>query len=299
MKPPRFFKRVQAATPEDIMMALADFATQVPGDQEIVEIGVFHGRTALQLAWGARQGQGAHVTAIDLWDLQGNTYGPPFTDSGTRRWAAHHVQSLGYSKDITLVQGFSHEVAAGWDGKPVGLIFIDGDHSKEGARLDIESWAPLLAPGARIAVDDYDHPDWPGVREALEELIAEGFVGPVEVFHDRLAVTRLVEVPPVRAVVAITGEGVSTTPTRADLEAEWERIDPEGVAALRESAAELDRAESRMVVQFGELGDVESGTPIGDLNLVNLKALAKHRGIVLGARKDKRDLILDALRSGK
>ena len=317
MRPPRFFKRVQAATPEDVMMALADLAVQVPQDQEIVELGVFHGRTALQLAWGARQGNGAHVTAIDLWDMDGNTYGPPFTDASARRWAHHHVTSLGYGRDITLVQGFTHQVAEGWNGPPVGLLFVDADHSREGARRDIEAWAPHLAEGARIAVDDYEHPDWPGVREALDELVAEGVLEPVEVFHDRLAVTRLATTPDTGRTTAVTSEGVRPSPypaaegqvaepTGRELVPPWEP-DPERepetwpVTHAQEPDAEVStpHAPERTVVAEGELEGVAAGTSIGDLNTAQLRALAKVRGIVLGTRKDKKADMVAALEAGE
>lgn len=320
-RPPIQFKNVRAATPDDVMVALADLAVQVPADQEIVELGVFQGRTALQLAWGAGLGNGAHVTAIDAWDAPGNTYGPPFTEADSRVWAAYWVDSFGYQAKIELVHAFSHDAAASYSGPPVGLLFVDGDHSKEGARLDIESWAPHLAPGATIAVDDLDHPDWPGVREALEELVAEGVLAEFEVFHDRLAVTRLVtteepKLVPTGTATAITSEGVhpspypavdgqvAAEPDRATLEAEWERVDPEGVAALRESAAALDSDTSSedwaWKVTPGEAiaADVPLG-PVADLNTTQLRSLAKHRGIVLGTRKDKRSEMIQALKDGR
>jgi hypothetical protein len=316
-RPPRHFRNVRAATPEDVMVALADFAVQVPADQEIVELGVFQGRTALQLAWGASMGYGAHVTAIDPWDLPGNVYDPPFTDADSRKWARHWVDSLGFADKIELVHGFSHDVAASYSGPPVGLLYVDGDHTREGARRDIEAWAEHLAPGARIAVDDYGHPDWPGVGEAVDELVAEGVLEPIELFHDRLAVTRL-STGQRRTPAAVTSEGVSPSPSaypavegqvaegpaaapdKATLEAEWREVDPEGVAALEESAAALDADMStRGVVREGELDDVAAGTPVDDLSIPHLKAIAKSRGITLGARKDKRALILQALRDGR
>lgn len=325
MRPPRHFKQIRAATPEDIMVTLADFATQVSADHEIVELGVFQGRTALQMAWGARLGNGAHVTGIDPWALEGNVYDPPFTEDGSRRWAEHWVQSLGYSRNITLVNDFSHNVAATWAGPPVGLLYVDGDHTKDGAKRDIVSWAPHLFPSARIAVDDYGHPDWPGVGEAVDELVAEGFLNPIELFHDRLAVTTLTDkanpkMKPTGTVTAITSEGVSPSPypavegqvaaepDKATLEAEWERVDPEGVAALRESAAALEADSSvstdeapglRVLVSAGELDGVAEGTEITELNTVQLRALAKHRGIVLGHRKDKRAEMIQALTDGR
>ena len=312
MRPPRFFKRVQAATPEDVMMALADLAVQVPQDQEIVELGVFHGRTALQLAWGARQGNGAHVTGIDLWDMDGNTYGPPFSDASARRWAHHHVRTLGYSRDISLVQGYSRDVAAIWDGPPVGLLYVDADHTKEGARLDIESWAPHLAEGAVIAVDDYEHADYPGVKEALDELVAEGVIEPVQIFHDRLAVTRLATTPNTGRTTAVTSEGVHPSPypaaegqvdvppepTGRELEQPWA---DENLEQHRDPDTEVSspHAPNRTVVAEGELEGVAAGTAISDLNTAQLRTLAKRREIVLGIRKDKKADMITALEAGE
>ena len=217
---PRFFRRVRGATPDEIGVTLADFATGVPADQAIVELGVFQGRTALLMAWGAREGNGAHVWGIDAWELDANTYGPPFKTGDSREWAKWNVQALGYDKDITLVQGFSLEQAEQWDGPPIGLLFVDADHSYEGCRLDIVTWARHLAPGALIAVDDYGHPDWPGVAQAVDDLVTEETLAQVQIFHDRLAVTRLVddrEGVAGRAredgtIAAITGEGVYPEP---------------------------------------------------------------------------------------
>jgi len=344
---PRHFKNVRAATPEDVMMALADLASQVPPGLEIVELGVFQGRTALQLAWGAEQGNGNHVTAIDPWDLEGNVYDPPFTDRGSRIQAFHNVESLGYADKIDLMPGFSHEVAAVWGmrdpARPVGLLYVDGDHTEEGARRDIVAWAPHLAPGAVIAVDDYGHPDWPGVGRAVDALVAEGFLAPIELYHDRLAVTRLAFKLPDDAaetltpITAITSEGVSPSPYPAaagqvavpyqvtessvlqplPVERTWEPGDspvlpevdpgsyaPDAVDLLfdgPDTEVPTDPAvdRHREVVNAGELDGITNGTPIEELTIPDLKALAKHRGIVLGARKDKRDLILQALRDGK
>lgn len=230
------FKHVRGATPDEIGMTLADYAVRVPADQEIVELGVFQGRTALIMAWGAKLGHGAHVTGIDPWDLEGNVYDPPFTEADSRRWAEYRINELGYGDAITLIQAFSHDVAEWWIPRPVGLLYVDGDHTKEGARRDIESWAPHLVPGAVIAVDDYGHPDWPGVGQAVDELVAEGFLAPIELFHNRLAVTRLADGLivhtgetnpeaasiitglPVETFTAITSEGVEPVPAEGSVE---------------------------------------------------------------------------------
>jgi hypothetical protein len=318
---PRHFRRVRGATPDEIGLALADFSTQVPKDQAIVELGVYQGRTALMMAWGSRQGLGARVWGFDAWDLEGNTYGPPFSEAGSETWARYNVMAQGYNNTITLVKSFAADAAAGWSGPPVGLLFVDDDHSAEGARSAIELWAPHLAEGALIAVDDYGHPDWPGVAQAVDELVDEGVLDPIEIFHDRLAVTRLASGPPLRPdtevstpyvatessvlqPTAITSEGVAVPQIQGETYAvgsaatisfeEAEQTIP-GISALKPTTPAFEIVSDQ---EAQEVTGVERPTTIGELNIAQLKALAKLRGIRLGYRKDKRDLILRALRDG-
>lgn len=305
------FKNVRGATPDEIGMTLADFATQVPADQEIVELGVFQGRTALIMAWGARQGNGAHVTGIDAWDLEGNTYDAPFNEPASENWARYRIRELGYDRDITLIKNFASDEAARWavaaegegrDGQKIGLLFIDDDHSYEGARRAVEDWAPHLAPGAIIAIDDYEHPDWPGVAMAVTDLVDEGVIESIEIFHGRLAVTRLAEGAPDRrnggaplVPVAITSEGVSPSPYPAVAGQVADEPEPSVLQTVDTSVSISDRG----LVQEDELVNIDAGTPIEDLNLSRLKTLAKVRHIRLGARKDLREDILQALRDGE
>jgi predicted O-methyltransferase YrrM len=293
---PRWLLKMVGATPNEIGLTLADLAAQVPEGQAIVELGVYRAKTAMLMAWGARHGGKAHVYGIDAWDLEGNPYDPPFTDVGTKNWARYNVKAKGFADHVTLIQDFSQNVAETWDNGLVGLLFVDGDHSYEGARRDITGWARHLADGAVIAVDDYGHPDWPGVKEAVDALVEENFLAPVEVFHERLAVTRLGPGP-----AAITSEGVNPEPVKVTEEGSANTFGtPVEVVTLPEPTEEpAPRESERTVVQDGELEDVAGGTSIEDLNTTQLRALAKAREITLGTRKDKRAEMLDALRKGE
>lgn len=272
---PHHFRQIRGATPEPIMIALADLAAQVPADQEIVELGVFQGGTALRLAWGAAQGNGAHVTGIDPWDLPGNVYDPPFTDSASERWARHWVLSMGYSSRIQLVKAFSEQVALhyGLESRPIGLLFVDGDHTEEGARRDIELWAPHLAPGAVIAVDDYGHPDWPGVAQAVDKLVDEGFLAPIELYHDRLAVTKLAVTAPSAATTEQAGKGGAGVPAAGAVTAiTSEGIEPAPVPDI-----------------------LLNGVPAtADVTLGQLRAEARRRGLT-GAAQMRREALIEAL----
>jgi predicted O-methyltransferase YrrM len=56
----------------------------------------------------------------------------------------------------------------------VDLLYIDSSHTREGTIREVEAWRSALGPGAVIVFDDYEHPDYPGVREAVAELGLDG-----------------------------------------------------------------------------------------------------------------------------
>jgi predicted O-methyltransferase YrrM len=57
---------------------------------------------------------------------------------------------------------------------PVQLLFIDSSHDAESVLAAFSVWRDALAPGAIVAFHDYDHPDYPGVRQAVAALELSG-----------------------------------------------------------------------------------------------------------------------------
>jgi predicted O-methyltransferase YrrM len=52
----------------------------------------------------------------------------------------------------------------------VDLLYIDSSHELEQTINELRAWQPALAVGALVVLDDYTHPDFPGVRQAVAEL---------------------------------------------------------------------------------------------------------------------------------
>jgi predicted O-methyltransferase YrrM len=57
---------------------------------------------------------------------------------------------------------------------PVQLLFIDSSHEREAVVAAFRAWRSALAPDALVVFHDHGHPDYPGVREAVEELALSG-----------------------------------------------------------------------------------------------------------------------------
>jgi predicted O-methyltransferase YrrM len=60
------------------------------------------------------------------------------------------------------------------DPAPIDLLYIDSTHEREETIAEWRAWLPALRPGTVVVFDDYTHPDFPGVREAVAELGLRG-----------------------------------------------------------------------------------------------------------------------------
>lgn len=156
----------------EVGQALARLAAQVPEDEAIVEVGSFRGKSTCYLAAGAKSGNGAKVWAVDPWDTPGNVTGRfGFAEPSTRQTFDAQVKSMRLSPRITPLQGFSSDVARGWSGPDVGMLFIDGDHSAASVLGDFVAWQPHLANRAVVVFDDYLSERSRGVKEAVDVLL--------------------------------------------------------------------------------------------------------------------------------
>lgn len=148
-----------------------------PGQGAIVEIGSAWGRSTVFLAEGARRGQRERVVAID-----------PHT--GDPRWMEHNgikehlsfsifkrnVESVGLADRIEPVVLTSEEAASRIDTGPIRLLFIDGLHTYEGVKTDIDLWVRRVQSGGIVIFDDYYYDSAPDVTRAVDELVASGAV---------------------------------------------------------------------------------------------------------------------------
>ncbi len=70
-------------------------------------------------------------------------------------------------------------------GDAVDLLYIDSSHERQATVAEVRAWWPALRDGGVIVFDDYTHPGFPGVREAVADLGLKGaqrgtlFVSPV------------------------------------------------------------------------------------------------------------------------
>lgn len=160
--------------------ALHRVALTVPGPY--VEVGSYAGKSTVWLAYAA-QDRRTHVVAVDhhrgspeMQRGQENhdvAVEDPLTgDHDTLAHFRRTVRAAGLEDAVVTIVAPSLVVAAYWR-HPVGLVFIDADHSYRGTKADYEAWAPHIVEGGVLAFHDTTIPD---IARVTEEATAEGFV---------------------------------------------------------------------------------------------------------------------------
>lgn len=150
--------------------ALFQAAAATRGNGLIVEIGSWKGRSTAWLAAGARLA-GARVYAID--PHTGSREDP---DADTLAEFRANLAYAGVSDVVETLVMTSTEAARALPG-PVELLFIDGDHSYEAVRRDVELWLPRLIEGAVVMFHDVGTAGYSGPRRVFRQAICwnEGF----------------------------------------------------------------------------------------------------------------------------
>jgi len=150
---------------------LHELARKVSLPNCIVEIGSYRGRSTIALALGAMAGEMAPVYAIDPHEEFMGVLGGKFGPQDRKVFFANMLKAK-VAEIVRLINLPSEMVVPGWN-KPVGLLWIDGDHRYEAVKVDFWGWEPFIVPGGLIALHDSLEPDL-GPSRVIQEALASG-----------------------------------------------------------------------------------------------------------------------------
>ena len=176
---------------------LFQLASDAPADAKVIEVGSWMGASTCFLAAGLK-GAAAKIYAVD--NFQGLS-----TCGEDAAWYDRHFQKLGANSTLEIFQrnfsdlGFasraepvvSDSLAAAQKLAPlrgtIDLIFIDGDHSYDACKADIQAWAPFVKRGGVIAFHDFGSRADGVTRAIFEETKAGRFAEIVGVANTIIA----------------------------------------------------------------------------------------------------------------
>jgi Methyltransferase domain len=147
----------------------------------MVEIGVLRGLISRNVLEARKN---VFLFMIDPWEA--SKPGDRYYDSGDKnatKSQAEHDKDMRTARDIAKIYGGNKaeiirkrsldavkEITPG----TIDFVFIDGDHSEEGVSEDIAAWRGMIRKGGWIGGHDYDHPEFPGVKKAVDEAFPSG-----------------------------------------------------------------------------------------------------------------------------
>lgn len=161
----------------------------------IVEIGNYCGASTLALAWGANDG--TMIYSIDPHlpfsdpipgDPKGINFGPHdkkalyYSLIVENMKASEWFNGFPFSR-VSLIELSSNVVPADIF-VPIGMVFIDGNHSLEQARKDYTNFALKMEKGGILAFHDKD---WPGPTQVIRDAIDSDLFEP-KIMVDNLAI---------------------------------------------------------------------------------------------------------------
>ena len=162
----------------DALYAAAVAAAQSV-DAPMVEVGSYCGRSTVWLGGAARL-TGTVLFAVDHhrgseenqpgWEH----HDPTVVDPRTARMDTlpifrSTIHDAGLEDVVIAVVGQSSTVARHWT-TPLSLLFIDGGHGEQPARLDYEGWSPHVAIGGTLAIHDVFPDPADGGRPPYEQI---------------------------------------------------------------------------------------------------------------------------------
>jgi Methyltransferase domain len=172
----------------------------------IVEIGSFAGNSTVYLAMA-----GGEVHAVDPHTRQSMKQLPGIASGGLAapqqggadaidpsRTFLENLERFAVRERVVYHRATSLEVAEGWSGQPVRLLYVDGMHTYEAVQQDYHAWRPFLAPEHVVLFDDYL---WAEVQHAVDDLRAPATArffyvrGGQAIFSTRRLSTRVIGLP--------------------------------------------------------------------------------------------------------
>jgi SAM-dependent methyltransferase len=149
---------------------ISGIAADLPNHSVIVEIGSFAGRSSAH--WAANSRPTVVIFCIDPFDAVVDDFSFEHIQgdrSGVRGRASGELFAEQMRTWMPRVIAVSEASPPSTWSESADVIFVDGDHTFDGVRRDLEFWIDHLQPGGRLLGHDWDDAR---VREAVQAFAA-------------------------------------------------------------------------------------------------------------------------------
>ncbi|GAC1409485.1 MAG: hypothetical protein NVSMB53_01830 [Gemmatimonadaceae bacterium] len=152
-------------------------AALAPATGRNLEIGSFKGRSTVGIAYVTRELGLGSVVAVDPHTS------PSTTDPDLRGMTTSYddfvanLTAAGVRERVEIKRVYSHQLAREWNDS-IRFLWIDGDHTYEGAKADLDMFRRYLVDGALVAMHDVLGTFEGTLRVFVEEVLYSDDFGP-------------------------------------------------------------------------------------------------------------------------
>lgn len=149
--------------PLDEGLALFEAASSVPVDGPMLEVGSYCGKSSIYLGAAAANldrvlfavdhHRGSEENQAGWEHHEPDLVDPAANKLDTLPTFRRTIHDAGLEKSVIAVVADSPTLGPLWT-TPLSLLFIDGGHGEEPARLDYEVWTPHVAVGGTLCIHD-------------------------------------------------------------------------------------------------------------------------------------------------
>jgi hypothetical protein len=151
-----YINNIQGWMNDDSLSWLVNKASEM---DSIVEIGCWKGRSTHALLTGCK----GIVYAVDHFMGSQDTKDP--AQMFEKGICEEFLKNVGMFQNLKLLKMSSEEASKLFEPKSVDMVFLDGSHTYEDVKADLESW--IMIP--RKLICGHDYWGWEGVRKAADE----------------------------------------------------------------------------------------------------------------------------------
>lgn len=158
-------------------------ASKVPVGGTIVEIGSHLGKSTVAMSRVAKRG--VMIYAIDPWDDR------LVNGEMCINRLDQFLENIKSCKNIIPVARKSEDAIKEWiedsGENKIDLLFIDGDHTKDGCLHDLQAWVPHVKKGGVVLLHDFTE-ECCGVKDAFKRFAGEYLANHFQVVGSTLRV---------------------------------------------------------------------------------------------------------------
>lgn len=157
---------VKPTNARSVLIRLADANGWTHG----AEVGVLKGKTLFSMLDALPR---LHMVAVDQW--MNMPLRPVDCAETYNQWDMPRIgrevvaKAAQYGKRCRIIKADSVHAASVVADASMDFVFIDADHTEDGARRDIEAWRPKVRSGGMLLGHDIY---WPTVRRVIDEMCA-------------------------------------------------------------------------------------------------------------------------------